>query len=316
MQRFKKILLVYDGKAGERSSLERAVALAKSNRAELTLVDVIEELPGDLDMFIASVHPEDVRDAAVNERQGELEEIIRPVKDEGIQVSANVFCGRPFIEIIKEVLRSGHDLVIKNVEAEAGKKEILFGTTTMPLMRKCPCPVWVLKPSPHLRFLRILAAVNPLPMEEERNALNRKIMDLAVSLSELEESELHVVHTSSLYYEDVMRNRLGLKNHEVDRIVKKMKETHRAWVEELVQPYSHRIPSRKIHILRGDAGKVIPEFAMQKEIDLIVMGTVGRSGVSGLFIGNTAEKVLQNVDCSVMAVKPDGFVSPVKLDHT
>jgi nucleotide-binding universal stress UspA family protein len=54
---------------------------------------------------------------------------------------------------------------------------------------------------------------------------------------------------------------------------------------------------------------------MEEQIDLIVMGTVGRSGISGLFIGNTAEKVLQKVDCSVLAVKPEGFVSPVKLDQ-
>jgi nucleotide-binding universal stress UspA family protein len=60
---------------------------------------------------------------------------------------------------------------------------------------------------------------------------------------------------------------------------------------------------------------VIPDFAMEEQIDLIVMGTVGRSGISGLFIGNTAEKVLQKVDCSVLAVKPEGFVSPVKLDQ-
>jgi nucleotide-binding universal stress UspA family protein len=49
-------------------------------------------------------------------------------------------------------------------------------------------------------------------------------------------------------------------------------------------------------------------------MDLIVMGTVARTGLGGLLIGNTAESVLQRVDCSVLAVKPEGFVSPVRLE--
>jgi universal stress protein E len=56
---------------------------------------------------------------------------------------------------------------------------------------------------------------------------------------------------------------------------------------------------------------VIPERAERKRADLIVMGTLSRSGVRGFLMGNTAEKILQKVDCSVLAVKPDGFVTPV-----
>ena len=41
------------------------------------------------------------------------------------------------------------------------------------------------------------------------------------------------------------------------------------------------------------------------------MGTVARSGVPGLLIGNKAEKVLSGIDCTVLAVKPSGYVSPV-----
>jgi len=43
------------------------------------------------------------------------------------------------------------------------------------------------------------------------------------------------------------------------------------------------------------------------------MGTVGRTGIPGLIMGNTAESILNNIGCSVLAVKPPGFVSPVTL---
>jgi nucleotide-binding universal stress UspA family protein len=70
---------------------------------------------------------------------------------------------------------------------------------------------------------------------------------------------------------------------------------------------------RFVHLLKGDPADVIAEFAKARQVDLIVMGTVGRAGLPGLLIGNTAESILQRADCSVLAVKPDGFVSPVTL---
>ena len=67
-------------------------------------------------------------------------------------------------------------------------------------------------------------------------------------------------------------------------------------------------------MMKGEAGKLIPAMAKVKEVELIVMGTVSRTGVAGLLIGNTAEKVLNQVGCSVLTVKPEGFITPVKLD--
>jgi universal stress protein E len=64
-------------------------------------------------------------------------------------------------------------------------------------------------------------------------------------------------------------------------------------------------------VIEGNAEDVILSLAREKHIELIIMGTVGRVGVPGLFIGNTAEEVLRQVDCSVLTVKPDGFVTPV-----
>jgi nucleotide-binding universal stress UspA family protein len=87
---------------------------------------------------------------------------------------------------------------------------------------------------------------------------------------------------------------------------------HKARISELVEKHIPDFPSNRIHLLEGDAEKLIPEMAKRKGIELIVMGTVTRTGIAGFIIGNTAERVLQQVDCSVLTVKPDGFVTPVK----
>lgn len=67
------------------------------------------------------------------------------------------------------------------------------------------------------------------------------------------------------------------------------------------------------HLIQGPAQQVIPQTAERLGVDLVVMGTLGRTGVAGFFIGNTAEMVLEQLKCSVLAIKPPGFVSPVAM---
>jgi nucleotide-binding universal stress UspA family protein len=70
----------------------------------------------------------------------------------------------------------------------------------------------------------------------------------------------------------------------------------------------------KVHLIKGQPRKEIPALAKRLGVDLVVMGTVARTGVPGLFIGNTAEAMLEQIDCSVLAVKPEGFKTPVSLE--
>ena len=228
-------------------------------------------------------------------------------------MSANVLCGTPFLEIILEVVRNEHDLVMMTAEGKGALEEMLFGSTTMHLMRKCPCPVWVMKPTQPKQYSRILAAVDPAPLDEKRNALNMKIMDLATSLAQLEQSELHIVHAWALYREfGLTYGHIQIPKSELNKLIRETETMHGRWFSELLQEYPLENLDCQAHLLHGDAGTLIPELAKEKAIDLIVMGTVCRTGVTGLFIGNTAENVIRQVNCSVLTVKPDGFVTPMR----
>ncbi|UUI62888.1 universal stress protein [Aeromonas salmonicida] len=59
--------------------------------------------------------------------------------------------------------------------------------------------------------------------------------------------------------------------------------------------------------------RTFPKMAAKLNIDLVVMGTVARTGIAGVIIGNTAESVLSQLNCSVFAIKPKGFVSPLSV---
>jgi nucleotide-binding universal stress UspA family protein len=256
-----------------------------------------------------------IRERVDHEESRRLEQWVDFVRQSGVQVDSRVLYGLPFLEIIREVLRHGHDLVMATAHSRSNLRERLFGSTIMHLMRKCPCPVWVVKPSQPDWHTSIVAAVDPDPDDKERQALNVKIMDLATSLARLKESELVVVHAWTFPVERSLRGgHVGLSS-DVDKWVSDARDQHRRWLVDLLQPYALQELDHEVYLLKGEAGRLIPEVAAAKEAKLIVMGTVSRTGVSGLLIGNTAEKILDRVDCGVLAVKPDGFVTPVRLDE-
>ncbi|MFN2169102.1 MAG: universal stress protein, partial [Anaerolineae bacterium] len=72
--------------------------------------------------------------------------------------------------------------------------------------------------------------------------------------------------------------------------------------------------SPRLHLPGGPTGLSISEVADEHRSDIIVMGTLSRTGLKGLLMGNTCETVLQHIDASVLAVKPEGFISPVTFE--
>ncbi len=313
MERFKNILLVYDGVDPGKSTINRVVTLALRNRARLTVIDVIEEIPRDYQMLVTALLPQEITELAVKKKNERLEHYITPIRKAGVRVSAKVLVGKEFLEIIREVLRDKHDLVIKTACGEGGVRDILFGSTGMHLMRKCPCPVWMMKPGQSQPYDRILAAVDVSPADTKENALNTKIMDLATSLAHLELSELHIVYAWNFPNKNLMNSEFGKSPGDFQKWESETHKLHKRYLEDFLKKYSLNKVSCQVHLLKGKASDLVPQLAEKMQIDLIIMGTLCRTGIPGFFIGNTAEKVLHRVNCSVLTVKPEDFISPVTI---
>jgi nucleotide-binding universal stress UspA family protein len=316
MKRFKNILLIFDEGVRGEAALTRAATLAKENQARLTVVEVIGEMPPDARRLISIWRPllvEDPQELVIRERREQLSQCLESIRRQGVEAETNVLVGDPFLEVTREVLRHGHDLVMMTAEGKCGVKEWLFGATSMHLMRKCPCPVWVVKPAHQVPYARILAAVDTDPDDESKDALNRTIMELATSLAQLEQSELHVVHAWTMYLEHALRDHGRTPDEQMAAWLHGTQFRHQMALDRLLGKYDLTNLPHAIDLQKGEAALVIPKLAHQKQVDLIVMGTVCRTGIAGFFIGNTAEKILQDVDCSVLTVKPEGFVSPVTV---
>jgi nucleotide-binding universal stress UspA family protein len=304
MKRFRNILAVYGDKVGADDVFCHAVELANANNARLTLIDALPERY--------------TTPAEVAERRKRLTRLVPAIKAEGVgDVSVDVFVGQPFLQIIRQVIRAEHDLVIASADGGAILRNVYFGSTATHLMRKCPCPVWIVKPHQSLSRSRILACIDPSPGpgsgEHADNELDRKILDLATSLAVANDAELHIIHAWDVEGKD--RDTMASETPDAMRktILTKHEREHRERVDALLMDYSLARVRHQVHFPRGVPQKAIVGLVDEHDIDLVVMGTVSRTGISGLIIGNAAESILSVVQCGVFTVKPRGFQTPIVL---
>lgn len=300
MKRFKNILAVYSGNVGDDEALNHAASLAQSNEGRLTIIDVVKDASA--------------TEAWLDERRKQLSRVASSLHSLGIEVSAKVRVGSAFFEIIQEVLQRDHDLVVMAVDSVSGIRKLFFGSTSMHLMRKCPCPVWLIKPGSGSRFGRIFAAVDAPLGEERPRELDIKIMDLATSLARSNKSNLTVFNAWDLTGTDQDTMRSETTQAIRNEIVRRNEEKHHQPLKRLLELYDLKNIEHTIVLQRGTPTLLIPEIVEGQRMDLLVMGTVSRTGVPGFFMGNTAELILRQVKCSVLTMKPEGFKSPVELE--
>jgi universal stress protein E len=311
MERFKNILVAASPGQLQPLTLRGAIDLADANNAHLTVLDVVTPLPAWRRTMSVEGRVIDIEAALLRDREERLRHLVENTRG-GPDTEVIVTVGEPYLEVIRRVLNDGHDLVMAGEPAADKPVDPQLSSGVMHLLRKCPVPVWVMRPS-LARNLRVLALVDPNPTDPVRHGLNDLIVELASSLARREEGELHIAHAWTLAGEATLRSSpyVGLPGPIVDVMVRDTEAIRREQLDVLATRHV-TASERSIHMVAGAPGEVLPRLADRLDIALIVMGTVGRTGLRGLIMGNTAETILRSVRCSVLAVKPEGFVTPVK----
>lgn len=311
MHYYNNLLYVSYGTHDETEGLKQALSLARNNNAPLTVLVVSPEFPEEFPDYKKKYEEsllEQVEDsikstkAVINLNEGSVDISIASISDK-----------TPSVRIIQYALQNGHDLVIKEAESRDGKGG--FKALDMDLLRKCPVPVWLCRPISHSRQnIRVGVAIDPKNQEPEAEALSKRMLKLSRSLADSCSGELDIISCWDYEFEKYLRGNVWIKvpDEEIDDTVLKTKQKHLAMLEKIIKD-SDISGTNHIHHLRGNAGEIIPEFVKDKKIDILVMGTVARTGILGFIIGNTAENIVQELTCSILALKPRGFTSPVKL---
>jgi nucleotide-binding universal stress UspA family protein len=303
MRRFKNILFSPLGERDNPAALRRVARIAGQNSGRLTLLGVAPEPP----MLQRVLQSPDLVDSLIRAERAELDKKLRRwAGHDATGAECIVEVGDPALTVIRHVITNHHDLVVVTTDEDREDH-----ATIRRLLRKCPCPVWVIRPT-RASTQKVLAAINPEPDEAE---LNRTILELASSMVRISGGELHVIHAWELYGESTMRTSsfMHIQSSDLEDMVERAHTKHEEALNDALDAAGVADEPWQLHVVKGHTADVIPAAVTKYRINLLVMGTVARTGIGGLVMGNTAERVLDDVSRSFIAVKPPGFVSPIQL---
>ncbi len=307
MKRFNKILVSVDDRFEDDPALEWAIELAAEGAASLHLVDVVPDLS-----WLERIHQSrsrEAQDELRNKKKQWLDSVAATAAGRGVEVSTEVTFGKASTRLIEMVSREKFDLLVRTTRGKFSRSHSFFGRTSMRLLRHCPSSVWLVKPDTRPHFEQVAAAVdlestdmpaNPVPGQNV--SLDREILELARSIAQHHSGHCHVIHAWDMFGSNLLRSRMD--ENEFEALEHDFRENLKERMAKLADSCGLRTGTDHIHLVHGDPAQIIPEFIRREKIDLAVMGTHTRTGLSNLVIGNTAEQILDKIQCSLLAMKP------------
>jgi universal stress protein E len=289
------ILVVVDTAPGaSQPALERAAWLAKQAEGRLELF----ACEWDPDVESGRVDAA-ARDRLLAQRRRFLEELAAPLKQRGVAVGVDVVWDHPFdAAILKKAAAHDYWLVAKDTHHHNLAQRTLLTNVDWHLIRTCPAPLLLVKDRKLATEPVVLAAVDPLNEHDKPAALDERIYTFAAELARTLRGELHVVHSYG--------TPLGAELP--PGAVKLIADEHRAAMKRFLD--THAALEGQPHLYEGVAHECLQQAAKEHAADFVVMGAVARRGLKRLFIGSTAERVLDRLPCDLVIIKPLEFEVP------
>lgn len=309
--RIAKILVAVDFSATSERAVRQALALGKLLGATVTAAHVLTDLRGALESMPAAARwklvagdIDEFEQALRHDSDEELKKLAQRHSGAG-ELKTATLVGKAHAELIRAVLRQQFDLVVAGTLGMSMVKKLLVGSTAEKLVRGCPAPVWIVPPGDERAVGKVLVPV-------DFSDVSAKALRYAGLLAERHQASLHVLHV--LDDEDLLElpQVAAQPDKQLGAYRRELKKSTAEHLKEFVgrNLSSHLTP--EFLLAHGAPWQLIDSNAKRLDADLIVLGSVGHSGLTGLFLGNTAERVLQYTRRPLLIVKPDDFETPVQ----
>jgi universal stress protein E len=304
------LIVVTDPFAREQLAATKAAAIARRCGARVTL-------------FNSFMIPQPVADAPMDSQQQIIASAIRQRRERLQKLASNLRMAGP-VEyvvhwdypaheaIVRQVLRDQPDLVVTESHRHGRFARMVLANTDWELIRSCPCPVWFVRSAELPRSPRLLVAVDPRHAHAKPARFDDRLLRAAQTVVGQLGGRINIVHA----YDAPLNPAPGLLMEPVrlpispERAGEFIRKTTRS-LERLAGRYG--VESRECFVTEGSPADVIAATVREANADVLVMGAVSRSRLLRPVIGNTAERVIDHVECDVLVVKPAGFKTPVRL---
>jgi universal stress protein E len=302
---FSNILVIVDPTATEHPAVRKAALMAEKFKARLELF--VCETKASRDTRLASHLRSESKAPFVNNPKPLLEAIAAPLRAGGLDVTTEAIAADPLhAALIDRVKHTCADLVVKDTHHHWLGQRTFLTNTDWEIIRACPVPLLLTKAGFWSRVPRVVAAIDPGHVNDKPAQLDHYILDLASSMVTRLGGELHVLH--GYLPTPILATAVSLQpvamNVSSEELVRdqgaKLKE-----VRAIVSDYA--VTDERIHLEVGGPSEVLPRVSRILSADIVVMGAVSRSGLKRLFIGSTAEDVLEYLPCDALILKPPDF---------
>ena len=273
--KFKNILVVLNPENEKQYALARAVRLAKEQKNEtkvkITALLSVYDLSYEMSALLSSEERSEMH-RQVNEAEA----------------------------IKEEVENNDYDLVVKYTKDQESFTSLIFTPVDWQLLRKCPIPVLMVRDGDWKHQRRILVAVNVSGEQEYQNEFNLELVETGMSLAEnLNRGNVHLV---AAYPSTPINMAIDLPEFNTSGYENGIRGQHLINMKALRQQFG--IAEDHTHVREGFPEEVIPTVAKEIEAELVILGTVGRTGLSAALLGNTAEHVISKLSCNLLGIKP------------
>ena len=314
MNRYRKILVAGIIEQNEQPALNRALEIAKRSTkpSQITLFCTTYDFSYEMTSMLSADERTAMRNGVVAQKTKLFDDIVESYDiPEHITITVKmVWHNRPYEAIINEIFDGGYQLLVKSTREHAKLETVFFTPTDWHLLRKSPIPVLLVKERSWPDNGNILASVHVGSENPAHLQLNDKMVEEAIYFADVLNSTPHLVNAypstpPSIHAElpefDVVQYKDAIRGH------------HLTQMKALRQKYG--LPEEQTHVYEGQTEEVISEVEDELHTGLVILGTTGRTGLSAIFIGNTAENTLNLLNSDILALKPDGYISPLDPNH-
>ncbi len=313
MSIYNNILVVADLNHDEQPALARAAQFGSKSQSpcEITFFVAIYDFSYDMTSMLSASERDAMRKGVIHQRELWMKKVAEPYQLDNVTINVKVvWHNRPYEAIIAEVFADNYDIVVKGTRKHDVLESVIFTPTDWHLLRKCPCPVLLLKNSDWPKNPSILASVHVGSENPTHLELNDKMIEQLQNLCGRLDATPYLVNAYPVTPANIT---IELPEFDPATYTDAVRGHHLTAMKSLRQ--KHGFSEEQTIVEQGLPEDIIPESVEKLNAAMVILGTTGRTGLSAVFIGNTAEHVIDKIDCDVLALKPAGYISPLDPNH-
>ncbi|KGJ86506.1 universal stress protein [Colwellia psychrerythraea] len=304
MKFIKSILVVMDDNSDRQTALIQAINIAEKTSATIELFLVVYKNEFVSHWNFNQEQLDALQKEYIASKLRWLETYLPEVKALDIVVHfdvvwhADVSCA-----VLTKAAKVNASMVVKSTQKSSMINKMFFTPCDWQLLEHCPVPLLLTKNRDDDSYHKVMTAVDPEKTHNKVEKLDVNILQAGLVMAELFDAQVHVCHCYQPIGIELWQGMSSvgmdhsLINGDFHEYSDAIKAHHQAAFSELLSNYT--FDEQLTHLIAGSAEYEIPELVKSQQVDLLVMGMAN----NGKFIGNTVEKVLDNIDCDILSLK-------------